>query len=171
MGSTMYSSLQARCELELERYVAKVHESKFDDVRQVSLKTPWMWYSAFSKAGLIAQIRAPLDARIWFDKHGPGWAQPLPLGEEYFPLLEGDGPLYLLGLYAFSLEVNSYEFWEHPQIYDFARGAMASLHCKVRDDRELQREFPPKTLPGLGPRLCWFAPRDEKPSEKGFSPR
>jgi hypothetical protein len=166
----MYSSLQVRCELEFERYVAEVGKTKFDDTGQVSLKTPWAWYSAFSKAGLIAQIRAALDARAWFSKHGPSWAQPLPLVEEYFSMLEDDGPLYLLGHYAFSLEVNSYEFWEHPLIYDFCRGMMASPYCKMRNDSDLLKEFPPKILPGLGPRLCWFAPRDEKPSERGFSP-
>jgi hypothetical protein len=167
----MYTSLQERCELEFERYVAEVGKTKFDDTGQVSLKTPWTWYSAFSKAGLIAQVHAPLNARIWFNKHGPGWAQPLPLGTEYIPMLEGGGPLYLLGLYAFSLEINDYEYLVHPQIYDFCRGVMASPHCKVRNDRELLAEFSPRALPGLGARLCWFAPRDEKPPEKVFPPR
>jgi|SRR5215831_13884571 len=158
----MYSKLQERCEIEFERYVAGVYSSEPDHCGHVCASVPWArggW--CFTKAGipgLIREIRAALDARIWFSKHGPGWAQPLPLGEDCVAMLRMGGPPHLLGLYAFSLQLMNYDYLGHPQLYDFCCGVMAhpSAPKHVRDDPELKAEFPPQPLPGLCGRLVWF---------------
>jgi hypothetical protein len=153
----MRTTLEERCKAELERYAAKVHASKFDAYGQVGVDVPWFHYTAFSKAGLIYQIGTALAARVWFAKHGPAWAPQLPLGFEIPPLLRGGGPLHLLALYAQSLEFMSYNYLEHPQLYDFSCGVMAhgAAPEPVRDDLELLAEFPPRPLPGLSARMIW----------------
>jgi hypothetical protein len=163
----MHSSLYDRCKAEFEQYVAKVQDSKFDAYGQVGIEVPWFHYSAFSKAGLVHQIGTALAARVWFSKHGPEWAQQLPLGFEIPPLLRGSGPLRLLGHYAQSLEFLSYNCLEHPQLYDFCRGVMAHPDAPehVRNDPELLAEFPPKPLPGLSSRMIWFGERPQ-PGER-----
>jgi hypothetical protein len=157
----MHSTLEERCKAELERYAAKIYASKFDAYGQVGVDVPWFHYTAFSKAGLIYQIGTALAARAWFAKHGPAWAPQLPLGFEIPPLIRGGGPLHLLGRYAQSLETLGYDYITHPQLYDFGCGVMAHPDAPehIRNDFELQAEFPAKELPGLGPRLLWFGER------------
>jgi hypothetical protein len=161
MRLIMDSNLQERCELEFERYVAEVCNSKPDDWGIATASVPWArsgWcFTQDAIPHLIRKIRAALDAQVWFSKHGPSWAQPLPLGADYVAMIRGGGPLHLLGLYALSLEMMDYDFLAHPQFYDFCRGVMASPHSDhLRNDRELLAEFAPKPLPGLGAR-CWWS--------------
>jgi hypothetical protein len=125
---------------------------------------PWArsgW--GITKAGIphvICDVRAALDARVWFSKHGPDWAQELPLGDECYLMMKASGPLHLLGRYGFSLWLLDFDYLTHPQIYEFCRGLMASPHTPehVREDPELLAEFPPKELPGLCPRRIWYSP-------------
>ena len=51
--------------------------------------------------------------------------------------------------------------WRHPSFFDFGCGVMAlpSAPKDIRDDPELQVEFPVKALPGLCGRLIWFGER------------
>ena len=67
----------------------------------------------------------------------------------------------LLGAYAFSLQMLDYDFVEHPSFFDFGCGVMAlpGAPKDIRDDPELQVEFPVKALPGLCGRLIWFGER------------
>ena len=75
---------------------------------------------------LIRDIRAALDAKVWFSEHGPDWANPLPMGAECAVLFRARGPLYLLGAYAFSLQMLYFDFRTHPSFHDFGCGAMAT---------------------------------------------
>ena len=156
----MHSILQERCELEFERYVAEIRDSRPDHLDMITVRTPWSDGLTIMLAGipyLIRDIRTALDAVIWFDKHGPSWAGRLPMGNECIALLRASGPQYLLGNYAFSLQLLNYDYLTHPQLYDFCCGATAhpSAPEHVRTD-ELLAEFPPKPLPGLSARLIWF---------------
>ena len=161
----MRSLLQERCELEFEHYVAEVYAREFDCWGQASVDVPWSRGWGFTKAGtphLIRDIRAALDAKIWFSEYGPSWAQPLPMGRERTALLQATGPLHLLGLYANSLQRSDFDYHTHPQLYDFGCGIMALPRAPrdILDDPELRAEFPAKVLPGLCGRLIWSAPRE-----------
>ena len=94
-----------------------------------------------------------------FARDAPAWAIPLPVGDEICPLLRStSGPICLLGHYACSLMMMSYDYSAHPSLSVFGCGVMAhpSAPDHVRDDPELQAEFPAKELPGLCGRLVWF---------------
>jgi hypothetical protein len=69
--------------------------------------------------------------------------------------------MHLLGLYAFSLQLMNYEYLGHPMLHDFCRDVMAHPRAPdhVRDDLELQEEFPARELPGLSDRMIWFSGR------------
>lgn len=168
----MYSSLQERCELEFERYVARARNGKPDRFGLVDVPVPWArsgeLYPPSAIPQVIDKIRAAMDARIWFSKHGPTWGQPLPLGTEYSGMIAGGGPLHVLGLYALSLEINGYEYLRHPQLYPFGCGIMALSHSKVADDPDLLKEFPPTRLFGLCSRGIWLLEPPETP--RGFPP-
>jgi hypothetical protein len=111
--------------------------------------------------GLIRTIREVLEARAWFATTGPTWAQPLPVDTECSALLKARGPMHLLGLYACSLSMLSYDYRVHPTFHAFGCGVMAHPRAPshVRDDPDLQAEFPAKPLPGLCNRLVWLGER------------
>jgi hypothetical protein len=92
-----------------------------------------------------------LAARAWFRTHGPPWAPPLPLSTAEREALECGGRLHLVSRYALSLLMLDWDYKLHPSFDDFCRGLMAYKHTPdyLRDDPELQREFPPKPLAGL----------------------
>src|SRR5262249_42150258 len=98
-------------------------------------------------------------ARAWFARHGPCWAQPLPLSD-----LERVGffcsdvlPLHLVAKYSYSLQARDFDYLSHPQLFDYARGVMASQQTKkyLREDPSLLAEFPPKELAGLDKHCRW----------------
>jgi hypothetical protein len=154
------SLLRESCELEFERCVAEIYAAKFDCCGQAGVDVPWSPGWGFTKAGiphLIRDVRAALDAKIWFAEYGPDWAKPLPMGRERSALLRAHGALHVLGLYANSLERLDFDYHTHPQLFEFACGVMADPHAPdhVRYDPELQNEFPAKELPGLGDRFIW----------------
>src|SRR5262249_16465127 len=92
-----------------------------------------------------------------FAVENPAWG-PLPLGDECNALIQATGAMHLLGCYAFSLQLMSYDYLGHPSLHTFGCGVMAHPAAPehVRDDLELQEEFPAKPLPGLDGRLLWF---------------
>ena len=82
----------------------------------------------------------------------PVWANPLPVGDEISPLLRStSGPMSLLGYYACSLMMASYDYPGHASFFDYGCGVMvhSSAPDHVRDAPELQAEFPAKELPGV----------------------
>jgi hypothetical protein len=108
-------------------------------------------------------VRAAL-ARRWYAKHGPADAdlQPLPLGyDEREPLKRGGAP-HILAWYARSLYALDYDVIAHPSFYDYACGVMAPglAPASITQDKQLQRRFPPRLLPGLGSGLMWRPPEE-----------
>jgi|SRR5262249_12487698 len=105
-------------------------------------------------------VRNALHARAWFERHGPAWAQPLPLSE-----FERVGMLFLndnalqcfAALYSISLQARDFDCLSHPLIFDYARGIMADprTHEDLRMDPTLLAEFPPKELAGLDEHGRW----------------
>jgi hypothetical protein len=110
---------------------------------------------------LMAQVCAALCARERFRVDAPGYP-PLPLREEEIETLKDDGnPRHqLVGFYGDSQAAG---FWDlqHPFFAPFVSGLLAyrATPAKVRNDRELRREFPPRKLAGLcDGRLDWRSP-------------
>jgi hypothetical protein len=151
-----------RCAIEFERYVAGLHDSVPDNCGVAEARVPWsrheIQFTQSQIPWLIRAMRTVLLARAWFAQAGPAWAQPLPIGDECVPLSRATGAMYLLGAYAFSLQLRHYDFQTHPSFSTFGRGVMAHPRAPdhVRDDLELQEEFPAKELPGLSARLIWY---------------
>src|SRR5262249_55536237 len=59
---------------------------------------------------------------------------------------------YLIEAYTYSLRSRDFRLEGHPDFDTFARGSMAHPWTpeQFRQDPDLLRRFPPKTLPGLG---------------------
>jgi hypothetical protein len=104
--------------------------------------------------------RRALSARKWFDLYGPPDARPLPLGYDEREALKRGGLPTIVAWYACSLACLDYSVEDHPSFDDYACGLMASEYAPdlIKKDEELQRRFPPRTLSGLGPGLCWKPP-------------
>jgi hypothetical protein len=105
---------------------------------------------------VVRGARKAYEARAMFAVENPAWG-PLPLGDECYPFLRATGGMYVLGYYAFSLQLLSYDYLEHPSFHSFGCGVLAHPAAPehVRDDPELNEEFPPQPLPGLCGRLLW----------------
>jgi hypothetical protein len=162
----MSDRLRERCAIEFESYVAGLSNSVPDCHGICEARVPWSYDKVqFRKSEaprLIIEVGRLLLARAWFLTTGPAWAQPLPLGDsEWMPLMQRRGAMYLLGAYACSLQYSNYDYLEHPSFHAFGCGVMAHPHAPdhVRDDPELQAEFPAQPLPGLCDRLTWFGER------------
>jgi hypothetical protein len=158
--------LVERCTLEFERYVAKLRLdvlATHSGVARASIPTvPYeIDYTASDIPSLAREMGRAYEARAMFAIEGPAWAQMLPIGEECYPLQKATGALFALGSYGFSLQLMDYAYFEHPKFYDFVCGMMAHPHAPehVRDDIDLQAEFPAKELPGLSGRMIWFGER------------
>jgi len=104
-------------------------------------------------------VRNALRARAWFSRHGPSWAQPLPLS-----MIERIGfsisdylPLHFVADYALSLHARDFDFLRHPLLYDYCRGRMADPRTPeyLREDFALQKEFPGKPIAGLDEQGRW----------------
>ena len=107
--------------------------------------------------------RRALLARECFAVNGPPDAPPLPLSYDEREDLKIGGLPTIVALYARSLEGRDYDLEEHPSFDDYAAGVLASDQlsypgARIQEDEELQRRFPPRTLSGLGPGLCWKPP-------------
>ena len=104
--------------------------------------------------------RRALSARKWFDLYGPPDARPLPLGYDEREALKRGGLPHIVAWFASSLASLDYAVEDHPSFDDYGCGIMASDHAPdfIKEDEELQRRFPPRTLTGLGPALVWEPP-------------
>jgi hypothetical protein len=159
----MSDRLLERAAIEFERFVIGLHDSMPDREGLAKAPVPWsrheMRFTQSEIPYLISETRKVLQARAHFAATGPAWAQPLPVGDEISPLLRAtSGPMCLLGHYACSLMMMSYDYLGHPQPFDYFCGVMAHPRAPdhIRDDPELRCEFPAKGLPGLCGRLVWF---------------
>lgn len=118
---------------------------------------------AISAVDLFQSARGPRAkrARQWFAENGPPDLQPLPLGYAEREAIKRGGPKHILAWYARSLADQKYDFLAHPSFHDYARGVMASDLTPdfIKNNEELRRRFPPRSLHGLGPGLEWFRPK------------
>jgi hypothetical protein len=161
----MSDRILERSAIALERFVTGFTTSRYvDGIAEAPV--PWSCHAVrFNPSevpGLIRETRNVLQAIALFAETAPAWAIPLPVGDEISPLLRADsGPLCLLGSYACSLMMMSYDYRGHPSFHAYSCGVMAHQRAPnhVRDDPELRAEFPAKELPGLSGRLVWFGER------------
>src|SRR5262249_49989457 len=106
----------------------------------------------FAAAVVGEADRRASAAREFFRIHGPAWAQPLPTTYDACQKLEDvGGRMGLFGISARAVYGSVYDYTQHAMPYDFFCGVMALRNTpdNIRRDRDLQKEFPPKRLPGL----------------------
>lgn len=162
----MSNRLLERAAAEFEHYIIRLHAAVPDREGFAKACVPWsrtpLRFAQSEIPGLVREIQRVLQARAFFAQAEPAWA-PLPVGDETTPLLRSaSGPMCLLGNFACSLMMLSYDYLQHPPFFDYACGVMFNPHAPnhVRDDPELQAEFPARELPGLCGRLVWFNPTE-----------
>jgi hypothetical protein len=98
-----------------------------------------------------------LVAQAWFAWDNPGLPQlPLSYGERE-DIKGRSGLEYIISVYARSLAARRYDTDRHPPFEQYARGVLASDYAPdfIKDDTDLIKRYPPRTLPGLGSGLCW----------------
>jgi hypothetical protein len=98
-----------------------------------------------------------LVARARFAWNNPGMP-PLPLSYAEREELKGNGGVdYIVSVFARSLEAQKYDGTAHPCFPIYARGVMASPFSPdfIKQDQELLKCYPPRSLDGLGPGLYW----------------
>ena len=116
------------------------------------------FFAGFEPHYLRLQVVAALVARERFRLSAPSWAPALPLSYEDIAVMENaDSPqLQTVGLYAGSLR---WTYWDpaHPCFASYVSGVLAhpTAPDDLRNDLELQKQFPAKELPGLGAKLSW----------------
>jgi hypothetical protein len=102
---------------------------------------------------LYERVYRALCSREQFHRDKPVWAPPLPLHEKTIAAMEvaSSTPLRLVGHYAFSLRKSDWHYEIHPDFRSYACGLMhyRATPDRIRNNRELQREFPPNELMGL----------------------
>jgi hypothetical protein len=97
-----------------------------------------------------------LVARAWAAWRNPEMP-PLPLTDLECASLKMQGGInYLWSEFATSLLLLNYDS-RHPSFELYARGVMASPLAPdfIRNDPQLQKRFPPRPLPVIGPGLVW----------------
>lgn len=109
-----------------------------------------------------AALRA-LKARERFARMGPNDAPPLPLSYGAREALKrsGDRFLYIVALFARSLEARNYDLDAHPSFEEYARGLLASPYTPdfIKNEERLQKRFPAAPLDGLGAGAYWEPPK------------
>jgi hypothetical protein len=108
----------------------------------------------------IRVMRAALAARAWHHRHGPSWAQELPLCpcEHERLLCSGYLHMHLVSHYAESVRGWSFDIQTHPPFVTYVRGALAAGIGEIGlldDEPWLLEDFPPKRLPGLDAQGQW----------------
>jgi hypothetical protein len=112
---------------------------------------------------LLPSVCRALIARERFAQDVPGWPV-LPLHEDDIKAAVDDDdclPYKLVGYYGRSLARADWSYDEHPRFDHYVCGLMAYRHTpdRIRNDRDLQREFPPSPLTGLTDgKLYWRSP-------------
>jgi hypothetical protein len=106
------------------------------------------------------RARRALVAREWFAINGPADAQPLPLWHGEREDLKIGGLPHILAWYARSLDYLDYDLLAHPLFDKYASGVMASEFAPdfIKNDRTLQKRFPPRRLKWLDNGLIWNPP-------------
>ena len=108
-----------------------------------------------------------LVARTLFALNGPADAPPLPISHDEREDLKRDLFGNMVAWYARSFEGQDYDPWRHPSFDEYARGVMAAEergefvtfhYFSPADVAQMRKRYPPCTLRGLGPGLCWTPP-------------
>jgi hypothetical protein len=108
-----------------------------------------------------------LLARKWFALNGPLDAPSLPLNYDEREDLKHSLYGNMVAWYARSFEGQNYDPHKHPSFDDYARGVMAAeergefvtfQYFSPTDIAQMKKRFPPRTLSGLTPGLCWEPP-------------
>jgi hypothetical protein len=107
-----------------------------------------------------AQVLRALAALEWHERGpAPRWSKPLPLREEEFgSLMRAEcNALQLAGYFGRSLRWNGWDYARYPPFGVFCSGVMEWIlgPAELQEDRELQKMFPPRALPGLVNPLHW----------------
>jgi hypothetical protein len=150
-----------RCAIEFERYVAGLHDSVPDNCGVAEARVPWsrheIQFTQSQIPWLIRAMRTVLQAHGSRKRGQPG-RSPCRSATSACRCRGRPEPCTCWGAYAFSLQLRHYDFQTHPSFSTFGRGVMAHPRAPdhVRDDLELQEEFPAKELPGLSARLIWY---------------
>jgi hypothetical protein len=158
----MRDDLSQLCATEFARHV----DALFQKIRIETYSGGWEWvktpvvglfYRVWDEAAAAALKeldRRALASKARFETDGPPWAQPLPVSwDDIYKLThEGadGGRMELLGHYAASV-LGSKCDEAHAPFKEFCCGMMAdrSTPARLRNNPDLQREFPPKPAAGL----------------------
>ena len=160
----MHNRLKQKFASELERRIEKM----FEQARPLSgtmAEVPVIGGIFFPRLPyniLVRTVCAALLASEELSQDRPDWPA-LPLRQEDCARMldSSDNHELLVGLYGYSLRLADYQE-AHPFLDQYAAGLMAYRHTprKLRNDPELQKEFPAAALPGL----CdgWLSWRDRE---------
>jgi hypothetical protein len=157
----MTSSTECLIEREVDRLFNEMGAAPGDFCRNPVTGTSFVWGRSPIKPQKRDALLALL-ARAHFSFIGPSDAPPLPVShEEIEDAKNARGLTSVVGYYARSLAPRDWNLQEHPLFDDYARGVMASDFAPdfIKNDEELRRRFPPRSLPGLGPGLYWQPPK------------
>src|SRR5262245_48663642 len=158
-NQTMCDRLERRCADEVERYVAELVANHKRGGIVVAIPIFCGPVLITDVPRLLRLNRAGERARALFSRHGPAWAQPLPLSESerigFF--LSDNLLLHLVALYSNSLQGRDYDYLGHLLFFDYARAVMADPRTPeyLREDPALRAEFPAKPIAGLDERGRW----------------
>jgi hypothetical protein len=120
------------------------------------------FFAGFDSPEMRQEVCAAIVARENFRLIAPTWAPVLPLTHEGCEDLESDDcpRLAAVGLYGSSLRHSE---WApaHPCFPRYVSGLLAHARVPdaIRNDPDLQHEFPAYPLEGLGDDLAWRSPK------------
>ena len=119
------------------------------------------FFPSLDYAYLLPQVCRALIARERFRQDNPTMPD-MPLREEACEELENAGSPQLSAVGMFGSSMRG-AYWDegHPPFAAYVSGLMAYKHTpdRIRMDRSLQQEYPPRKLKGLcGGRLYWRSP-------------
>ena len=160
----MSNRLTESCARELESYIEGLFKNARKFPGRLAAEVPvigGLFLPDSDYAPLLLPVCRALCAREQFHQDAPGWPI-LPLRwQDCKDLEDDDNPrISLVGYFGESLFG---ECWDpkHPPFADFTSGLLAYEHTpdRIRNDRALQCEFPPRPLEGLcDGNLYWRTP-------------
>jgi hypothetical protein len=153
----MHDKLLETCENEFERGVKSLFENALWIPGTGTKEIPVIGgrFLPYGKVppGLCERVYRALCSREQFHRDKPAWAPALPLHEKTIAAMERADSIWLrlVGLYACSLRKTEWHYEIHPDFHSYCSGLMSyrATPDRIRNDRELQREFPPRELVGL----------------------